>query len=560
MRERALQAVGIIGLILNAAMCGFSADEAGGEAFEAGPSNGSGPSGGSGTEIVDVLMGGGKVSTFTPGGGGEGGITGSAGGAANGGSGGSGLGGSDGGTGGIEDEKDKLAQCKAKAFEGDLLVAFSVDDSNALASPAYVRDILKSEDGVAPNLDLIKDQEFFNYYVIPYSEPGSEPVGVTAALRKTAINDTTYRLLVGVTTPPAPPRPRVNVSIVVDASVSMGAAGMARARAIVKAIGKSLKAGDVVSLVTWTQTERELKGHIVAGPDDPKLTEIANGLAIDGGSDLHSALTRGYELAEQSYDPVGLNRLILISDGRVTVGPWETGMVEKHAQGGESNKPVLLVGAATGPADGYDEAFMTKLTKVGRGAYVYVSSEAEATRLFQDRFDEVVGAPVFENVKLTVQAPGYFEVPGLNSDDGSTPPFPPTSADVLGRPLAPGDSMTFNQIVTVCHSNVINSENIDPVRISISWLKQGTLEAGSVDVDFSVAQLLDNVHLGIQKAHAITYFAEALRSGTSADLSNAWTQINSLNAGWKPSLDMPGEPDLEEMMALIKRHPNSTLP
>ncbi len=509
-----------------------------------------GPFKGGGTSDADY--GGGESTGTSPSGGGSGG--------------GGGAGGNfnDGGAGGDKPPPPPPPspvpdECAQKANER-VTAAMAVEDTNALAAPAYVRDILKSENGDTPSAKLVKTHELFNYYALPYTaaEPGF--VGVTAGLWETTPGSGEYRVVVGVTAPPAQPRPRVNVSIVVDTSVSMTNTGMTRARAIVKAIGESLREGDVVSLVTWNPAaEPLLAGRVVTGPDDPELTLALNKLYADGGTDLQAGLLRGYELADKSFDKDGLNRLVFISDGRVTAGnPWEQNIIQTHVMEG-ANK-VLLVGAATGPGAGYDETLMTTFTGWGLGSYVYVDSEAEATRLFHDRFDEVMGEPMYDGVTLTLDVPRYFEL--VDFVDQESPSYSPDPSKIKGRSLAAGDSMTFNQIVKACHPLVIKGE--DKVILKLAWTERATGNPGSTTVELTMVDLLNSSHPGIRKANAIALFAEALQlnggNGDPVALGDAWAQINTINDLFKPEAGEPGDPELEEILALLKRHPKYSPP
>jgi Ca-activated chloride channel family protein len=548
MHRRALQVAGVIGLFISGVTCMASEHET------SVPDVGASPGTGTGGESSGGYGGPSKSGAYSeniaqgiPAGGAGGG------------------GGDDGGAGGAGGLKGDPApdEC-VKMAQLTFTAVLAVEDTNAYASPAYVRDILKTDDGDAPSLGLIKPHEFFNYYSLPYDAPKELLFGLTAGMREVAPGSGEYRFLVGVTAPKkATARPRVNVAIVVDTSLSMTTAAMVRARAIARAIGKSLREGDVVSLVTWNpDAPPKPAALVVSGPEDPMFTSAVDKLYADGGSDLQAGLVRGYELVEKSYDPSALNRLVFISDGRVTLGDWEEEIVRAHAQGLEGEgKKVLLVGAATGPAPGYVDSMMTKMTGAGLGSYVYVDSEVEAARLFHDRFDEVMGKPFFDTVTISIDVPGYFSMPEPNPNDASYSSDPMA---VVGRPLAPGDSMTFNQVMKACHPLVINDDH--PAGITVSWRLHGdpVLQTGD-KIPFSIGELTKATHPGILKANAIALYVDALRSGGGkgdpAVLLDAWTEIDTINSTWfKPEAGKPGDPELEEILALLKRHPKYSAP
>jgi len=549
MRGTALRAAGMIGLLLSVARCGFDSEVLLGDGDyspEPRPGLNDGPTRAGGN--IDQAESGGSTSGPAGVGGGAGSGEGGAGGDFN----DPGMGG-----GGGNPAASIPPDCAEKASQR-VVAAMSIEDPDAFAAPAYVRDILKSENGDTPSANLLKPHEFFNYYAVPYAPAGSGSVGITAGLWKMAPDSPDsgeYRLTVGVTAPLAPNRPRANIAIVVDTSISMTNTGITRARAIVKAIGKSLKEGDVVSLVTWNpDVPPLLDGLVVGGPDDPAFATAAGGLYADGGSDIQAGLLRGYELADKTFDKDGLNRLVFISDGRVTLGSSEQNVVRDHAR--DLLKKITLVGAATGPAAGYDETFMATLAEAGLGSYVYVDSEAEATRLFHDRFGEVMGEPIYDGVTLTLNVPAYFELVDF-VEPAESEQYSSELSGIAGRPLAPGDAMTFNQILKACHSQVISDEHT--VTAIVTWIDRATGAPGSASVELKMVELFNNsVHPGIRKANAISFFADALRSGGGfgdpVALGDAWARINTINDFFKEA-GKPGDSELEEILALLKRHP-----
>src|SRR5262249_20180676 len=129
------------------------------------------------------------------------------------------------------------------------------------------------------------------------------------------------------------PRRPITVTFVLDTSGSMHGAGITRERAAVKAIAASLAQGDIVNMVTWnTENSTVMTKHRVTGPNDPAIITAADNLMADGGTDLHSGLVAGYALAQDSYGPDRLNRVILISDGGANVGVTDANFIAMHSK------------------------------------------------------------------------------------------------------------------------------------------------------------------------------------------------------------------------------------
>src|SRR5262249_13799114 len=131
----------------------------------------------------------------------------------------------------------------------------------------------------------------------------------------------------------AKPRRASTFTFVLDTSGSMSGSSIEREKAAVKAIAKSLQAGDIVNMVTWnTSNSVKLDGHVVSGPNDASVVQQADALFADGGTDLSSGLKKGYELAQQNYGADRLNRVVLISDGGANVGVTDEDVIAMHSE------------------------------------------------------------------------------------------------------------------------------------------------------------------------------------------------------------------------------------
>jgi Ca-activated chloride channel family protein len=484
--------------------------------------------GGKGANMASIPVGGGAA---TSGVGGTGGVEGLPGG---------------GGAGGDPEYFDISDECKELAstrFD----FTMSVERSNATGSPVYVRDVLKNEDGLLPSQAMIKPQEFLNYYTIDYGVPIAEVLGMTARLEEIGENTGEHRILVGLSALPPLPRPRMTATIVVDNSPSMTGNSMVRARAVVGSIAASMKDGDVVSLVTWNPDGPPiLNGHIVTKsietPEDPVIKGSLQKVYAGGSADLHAGLTRGYELAKLHYTAGGLNRLVFITDGRVTVGEPELQYISAHASGDVDEKSIHLVGVSTGASKGYDDATMMRMTTAGRGSSIYIDSVAEAEQIFEARFDEVMDVAM-TNVVLVMSLPGYFNIPTFFN---GSPGYSTDPGEVVGQPLAPGDSMTFNHIVTACHPDVVNNDDLISLRLRWTMPDGVPMEKSET---LTVGALLAAQGNGLKKAKAVLLYAEALKAELNPNLHAAYDEIAAIQAELQ-------DPELEEIMALIKRHPN----
>ncbi len=514
MRDRATLSVALVALVFGVAHCGF--------AQSLGESND--PRGG---------VGGGASDTTASGAAGTGGETGPATHASeetlgpNTGAGGQGA----------------LDGCSLPA---DQLYYLSADDSNSMASPAHVRELLRA--GEAPSPSSIRTYEFLNYYNVTFPAPNTGKLGVTTLVAPGLLPNE-YFVTVGIQAalPTAPPP--LSVTLVVDTSGSMTGESIERAKAAMKGIATSLRDGDVVSLVTWeAEVGVRLDGLVIGNDTRPELVDAIDQLVTDGASDLAAGLETGYALAAAHKRDDGLNRLVLISDGGAGTKTIDRDLIASYASDADL-RGIYLVGVGTGPAKGYNDTLMDFVTDAGRGAYVYADSVAEAKHVFQDRFEEVMDVAA-RDVRLELTLPGYLTIQQFFGEGYSTDP-----AAVVPQHLAPGDSMVFSQVVTA--SCDVNAQPGGKVIARATFVDPETGMPDAVETAAYWYDLASKPPAGLQleKARAIVAYAEALKSLDTARLFAAHELIVAANAHVAEANNNVADPDLTEIEALIQLHP-----
>lgn len=419
-----------------------------------------------------------------------------------------------------------------------LVVYLSADDSNSMASPAHARELI--ELGASPLAREIRTYEFLNYYRIDYPAPVLGSLKLVPQM-ESAEDPGAFNLQLGIRSWDAPsPRRPMTVTFVLDTSGSMDGQPIARERAAVKALASTLAAGDIVNMVTWnTANSVVMSGHQVSGPNDPDVLAKANAIFADGGTDLHGGLVAGYGLAQQHYGANRLNRVILISDGGANVGVTDEALIAERSEDAD-REGIYMVGIGTGPAMGYNDLLMDVVTDKGRGAYVYLDSEGEATRILSERFDEVMEVAA-RSVQVQLTLPWYFKIDQFYGEEYSTDP-----REIEPQHLAPGDAMIFNQIVKACDPAVVNQD--DTIKVTARWQTPLTYMQQETSVEITVADLLAGGKEQLTKGKAIVAYAEALKVGTKAALEDARAQVVAANPG--------GDLELDEIASLIEQHPS----
>ncbi|MCA9704566.1 MAG: VWA domain-containing protein [Myxococcales bacterium] len=420
----------------------------------------------------------------------------------------------------------------------------SPDDSNSMSSPVQVREAVL--DGFSSLRTVpIRTWEFMNYYSFDY--PAAEPGGVriTPSLMATPGGEPgEYTLQIAVSSEQIEPTERapINITLVLDASGSMGGHPMDMLKATSRAIAGSLAEGDVVSMVTWdTENQTILSRHAVAGPDDPTLLAAIEALAPGGGTDLHGGLTAGYELAQQAYDPGRINRIVLVSDGGANAGVTDIETIAERA-GGNDSDGVYMVGVGVGDASTYNDGLMDAVTDAGKGASVFINDEQEAERIFGERFISTLDVAV-RDVSVMLEMPPGFSVVRFSGEEISTDP-----SEVEPQHLAPNDAMVFHQQLETCAPEQVDDET--SFIVAVRYRDGVTFEQQEVRTEVTFGELLGAKDPLLFKGAAVFAYAEGLqahkRSPSAESLAEAFEALEQAEA-----LD-PEDPDLAEIRTVLE--------
>jgi len=315
------------------------------------------------------------------------------------------------------------------------------------------------------------------------------------------------------------------------------------ARAEIRALAGRLREGDVVSILTWNTEQLELLGgHVVTGPFDASVLAAVDQLAPLGGTDLHSGLVRGYELAESHYTPERVNRVVLISDGVANVGITDEALIASHADDEEGEDGIYLAGIGVG--DGFNDTLMNAVTDAGRGAYVYLDTVAEAERMLGQRYLQVVDLAA-RSVRLEVTLPHHLVLEKFYGEVAST-----DASKVRPQHLGPNDTMLFFQVLRACDPSLLRGD--DRIVLRATWETPFTRMPREAVIDTTLNALAGDDQ-DLSKAAAVAGYAEALlTAATATEPGVARTALAAALAEAKAAKNAATDPDLIEIARLLE--------
>jgi Mg-chelatase subunit ChlD len=423
----------------------------------------------------------------------------------------------------------------------------SNDDSNSQASPILARRTIREGRIVSP--ELVRIHEFMNYYDFSLGDGADAPARVAIEMRRTDPDAGQFALMLYASGRAMSDvdRPPMNLVFSLDTSGSMAGEPIELLQETMRAMAASLRAGDVASIVTWSDTLAVvLDGHVVNGPSDPALLAEIDAIASGGGTNLNAGLVHAYDLAGAHFIAGGINRVVLISDGGANLGITDADLIGSAAADADG-EGVYLVGVGVGESSGYNDALMNAATDAGKGAYVFIDSPAEAHRQFEDHFLSNV-AVAARDVRMKVTLPWYFGIQAFHGEEYSSDP-----TEVEPQHLSPNDVMAFHQIISACDPSQITE--CDAITASVDYQHPLTGEAAHDEISLPLGELVQGDATRLRKADAIVGYAKSLIVigilGSHGEHAQAAAVAGQMRQWLSDAATASGDAELADVAALM---------
>ncbi|MCA9648405.1 MAG: VWA domain-containing protein [Myxococcales bacterium] len=314
---------------------------------------------------------------------------------------------------------DGEADADAGYHDWGAAIYLSNDDTMSLSSAQRV--IYAIDQFLPLPAEHIRPHELLNYFSFDTAPVGqTDDFSVEASIAPDPEQEGIYSLAMAVRGRPMgrEERRNVNLSVVIDRSGSMAAEGRMDylARGLEQMVGQ-LKRGDMVHLVLFDDVVCVPLENFVVGRDRPAfLTQVIRELEPRGSTNLHDGLRAGYELADRAYQPGYSNRVVMITDALTNTGVTDESLIATVGKFYDDRR-IRLSGVGVGRD--FNDALLDRLTERGKGAYVFLGSEAEVDAVFGSRFVSLVETTALD-VHFRLHLPPSLRMNVFYGEESST--------------------------------------------------------------------------------------------------------------------------------------------
>jgi Ca-activated chloride channel family protein len=321
------------------------------------------------------------------------------------------------------DKFNNFAENAFKIVREAPVSTFSIDVDTA--SYSWVRASLNQN--VLPQPASVRTEEMVNYFTYDYAPPKTtaQPFNTNIAVFPSPWSEGRKLVRIGIKgyTVQRSTRPHANLVFLIDTSGSMYSPDkLPLVQKSLTMLLDELDERDTVAIVTYAGNAGVALSPTPAS-QKAKIRAVIDGLGAGGSTAGAEGIRQAYNLAKANYDPKGVNRVILATDGDFNVGITDQNELKGYIERERANGVFLSVlGFGMG---NYNDALMQTLAQNGNGIAAYIDTVAEARKTLVEEAGSTL-FPIAKDVKIQVEfnpaaVAEYrligYETRALNRDD-----------------------------------------------------------------------------------------------------------------------------------------------
>jgi Ca-activated chloride channel family protein len=428
----------------------------------------------------------------------------------------------------------------------DHLSTFAMDVDTA--SYTQMRDYVRN--GQLPPIDLVRVEEYINYFRWEYPDPDSGAFSINVEGGPSLFGgEGTYLVKVGIQGKHLASWQRKDalLTFVIDVSGSMQEDNkIEMVKVGLTKLVDRLSPNDRVAIVAFTDT-----AWVVIEPTSVenrrRILDAINGLYPMNSTNTEAGLRLGYELAYRNYKAGAINRVILATDGLANVGNTDPNTLSTYAHDYYGRNIFLsTVGVGRG---NYNDQLLETLADKGNGVYSFLDSSAAAERIFSQDLEgtlQTIAKDAKIQVDFNPNVVRAYRLLGYENRAVADQDFRNNAVDA--GEVGAGQSVTALYEVQFGGEGsgdalIVRVRYEDPDTHAVTELSQ-TLQANEFPRDFY------RTSPRFQFAAAVAQFAEILRGNEWATGEKMYDVLGLVTAVQK---QLPFDQDVNEFADLVNR-------
>ena len=432
--------------------------------------------------------------------------------------------------------------------EDDHLSTFALD----VDTGAYTIMRRYVNDGSLPPKDSVRVEEYVNYFEQAYPNPPKHQafgIYIDGAPGPFGESERYQMLRIGIQgySVPAEERKDSVLTFVIDVSGSMSQENrLELVKRSLELLVEQLRRSDQVSIVVYG-TEARVVLEPTQGDQQDEILNAIYSLHPEGVTNAEAGLRLGYKLASRAFNPEGINRVILCSDGVANLGDTSADSIWEHVKR-RAGEGITLTTVGFGMGN-YNDVLMEQLADNGNGSYYYVDTLKEARRLFVENLTstlQVIAMDAKIQVDFNPAVVARYRLVGFENRAVADQDFRNDKVDA--GEIGAGHS------VTALYEIKLQPEAVGKIgTVSMRWKDPDTQNVVELSQDFETREMAESFNQAdphFQWAVSVAEYAEVLRD-------SYWAKNSSLEAVRRQveriSELLPQNQDVAEFVDLVRR-------
>ena len=408
--------------------------------------------------------------------------------------------------------------------EDDNLSTFALDVDTG--SYTVMRNYLN--EGNLPPADSVRVEEYVNYFEQGYPiPPAHQAFGISMDAAPSPFTETErYDMLrVGIQGYKVDEEDRKDAALtfVIDVSGSMDMDNrLELVKRSLELLVEQLRPSDSVSIVVYGSEARVVLDP-TTGSDKREILRAIRRLETEGATNAEDGIRLGYRMAMEAYNPEGINRVILCSDGVANVGNTEAEVILSEVKG-YVDEGVTMATFGFG-MDNYNDTLMEQLADNGDGFYSYIDDIDEAERLFVDELTSTLQT-IAMNAKVQVdfnpETVKRYRLVGFENRAIADDDFRDNTVDA-------GEIGAGHTVTALYEIKLYPDAYGRVATVNMRWEDPDTRAITEISRDFDASEVASDFRETdpyFQRAVIVAEYAEILKE-------NHWAEDGSLSAVYK---------------------------